>query len=169
MTSCRAIGRKPKAERRFSPILPFTFSAFSIRPSTEPNSVIHLAAVFSPHFGTPGTLSILSPIRARKSMIFSGGTPNFFSTPSLFSQLLSLPIVFTRRTLSLTSWAKSLSPVAITTLKPSSTAFFVRVPMVSSASIPGTWRKGIPSFWTPSKIRGICTERSSGIGGRLAL
>ena len=32
---------------------------------------------------TPGTLSEESPIRANKSIIFSGGNPHFLITPSL--------------------------------------------------------------------------------------
>ena len=43
----------------------------------------NLTAVLMPTPATPGTLSEESPIRANKSIIFSGGNPHFLITPSL--------------------------------------------------------------------------------------
>ncbi len=54
-----------KLARRLSPTLPPTSPARSIKASSEPNSFSHFAAVFGPHFGTPGMLSELSPIKAK--------------------------------------------------------------------------------------------------------
>ena len=57
-----------------------TWSAFSSAPSKEPYFFISFTAVFSPTPETPGTLSELSPINPRRSIIFSGGTPHLSST-----------------------------------------------------------------------------------------
>ena len=51
--------------RIFSPILPLMPSAASITPCREPCSLISFAAVLGPTPGTPGMLSLLSPISAR--------------------------------------------------------------------------------------------------------
>ena len=47
-----------------------------------PYWVIHLAAVLSPTFGTPGRLSELSPRSAATSGYWAGVTPYFASTAS---------------------------------------------------------------------------------------
>ncbi len=48
--------------------------------SRSPYSWISCAAFFGPMPGTPGTLSMASPISACASISFSGGTPNFSIT-----------------------------------------------------------------------------------------
>ena len=50
--------------------------------SRSPYSPISCAAVFTPMPGTPGTLSLESPISDCTSITFSGGTPNFSITSS---------------------------------------------------------------------------------------
>ena len=50
--------------------------------SRSPYSLISCAAVLTPMPGTPGTLSVESPISACTSITFSGGTPNFSITSS---------------------------------------------------------------------------------------
>ena len=72
-------------------------------------------------------------------------------------------------TLGPTSWARSLSPVEITTWKPPFAAMHEIVPMASSASIPGTVSTGQPSSLTASWIGSICRARSSGMAVRVAL
>ena len=52
-------------ERKFSPTLPPIDSAFFLIPSMSLYSLSHLTAVLGPTLSTPGTLSDLSPIRAR--------------------------------------------------------------------------------------------------------
>ncbi len=65
VTSLRPVGNQSSALRRFSPATPLIDAAAAITPSSEPCSVIHLAAVLGPTFSTPGTLSTVSPINAR--------------------------------------------------------------------------------------------------------
>ncbi len=55
-------------------------SAFARTLSSGPNSFTRSRAPFSPMPGTPGTLSTLSPTRARTSTTRSGGTPHLSST-----------------------------------------------------------------------------------------
>ena len=57
--------------------------------SRLPYSDSHFAAVFGPHFSTPGMLSTLSPISASRSTIWSARTPNFAMTAS--SSAMRLP------------------------------------------------------------------------------
>ena len=77
-------------------------------------------------------LSTLSPIRARKSMISSGPTPNFSFTPSTSRRLPVM--VLTSVMCPSTSCAMSLSPVEITTGRPAAALLRARVPITSSAS-----------------------------------
>ena len=100
-------------------------------------------------------------------MIRSGGTPNLATTPGMSS--VSFVIVLMSVTCSLTSCARSLSPVETTTRWPRSTATLHSVPIASSASMPGTSSTGQPISRTTSWIGAICSRRSSGIGGRWAL
>ena len=65
VTSVRDSGRCSSGSRRFSPTLPGTSPALAITPSRSPYASSHFTAVFGPTFGTPGTLSTLSPISAR--------------------------------------------------------------------------------------------------------
>ncbi len=58
----------------------FTLPAFASTFSRVPYSFSSPAAVFSPTPGTPGMLSILSPVRERRSATWLGGTPHFSST-----------------------------------------------------------------------------------------
>ncbi len=167
VASCFDSDRCGIAARRFSPILPPIAAALAITFSSVPYSASHLAAVFGPHLSTPGMLSTLSPVRARKSAICSGLTPNFSTTPAL--SVTELLIVLTSRTCASTSWAKSLSPVEISTCMPAAAACRARVPMTSSASTPGTRSSGMPSASTTAIIGSTCALRSGGVGGRLAL
>ena len=78
-------------------------------------------------------------------------------------------MVFTSLTRPSTSWAMSLSPVEITTSRPSSAARRASVPMTSSASTPSILSSGRPSACTASISGATCERRSSGMGGRCAL
>ncbi|MOA19947.1 hypothetical protein D3C78_1403590 [compost metagenome] len=85
-------------------------------------------------------LSTLSPIRARKSMMCSGPTPNFSCTPATSS---TLPVmVLTRVTWPSTSCAISLSPVEMITGRPFAALLRASVPITSSASTPSTHSSG---------------------------
>ncbi len=55
-------------------------SRLASRPSSEPYSVSSWAAFLGPMPGTPGTLSLVSPISASASQTSSGPTPNFSIT-----------------------------------------------------------------------------------------
>ena len=78
----------------------------------------------------------------------SGGTPNLACTPATSS--VSLLIVLTRVTRSLTSCARSLSPVDTTLFTPCDSAWRTSVPITSSASMPGTSSSGQPMARTAS-------------------
>ena len=67
----------------FSRSLPFTSDERLMSSSTEPNSLMSLAAVFSPTPGQPGKLSALSPMRANKSLTCSGVFTPYLSSISL--------------------------------------------------------------------------------------
>ena len=97
----------------------------------------------------------------------AGAAPNFASTPP--SSRTESSMVLTRVTRSSTSWAMSLSLVEMTTRRPLSRARSARVPMTSSASTPGTQRRGRPSPRTIRCSGSICARSSSGMGGRFAL
>ena len=97
----------------------------------------------------------------------SGGTPNLASTPATSSR--SIVIVLISVTCGVTSCARSLSPVLITTRWPLAAASRASVPMASSASMPGTSSTGQPSRRTTSWIGSICSTSCSGIGARCAL
>ena len=58
----------------------FIAGAAASTVSRSPNSLISCAAPFGPIPGTPGTLSVESPISACTSTILSGVTPNFSIT-----------------------------------------------------------------------------------------
>ena len=70
--------------------------------------------------GTPGTLSVESPISACTSMTFSGGTPNF-SITSARPIFLSF-MVSSKTTRSLTSCIKSLSEETMVAVAPAAPA-----------------------------------------------
>ena len=172
MTSLRAVGSQSRAWRRFSPTTPLISPACATTASSEPYCSSHLTAVLGPHLGTPGTLSTVSPTSVSQSTIRSGGTPNFSITASRssgFGGPLSRVIVSTSTTLSSTSCARSLSPVATTVFMPRSLACRASVPITSSASMPSIMTSGQPSARTSSWITGICLRRSSGIALRVAL
>ena len=82
--------------------------------SSEPNCRTSSFAPFSPIPGTPGMLSVVSPINANTSGTCSGRTPNSFSTISASMTRLSL-CGLRIRTPSPTSWNRSLSAVTIMT------------------------------------------------------
>ena len=58
----------------------FIVGAAASTASSVPNSLTRAAAPLGPIPGTPGTLSVESPISACTSIIFSGATPNFSIT-----------------------------------------------------------------------------------------
>jgi hypothetical protein len=100
-------------------------------------------------------------------MICSGKTSNFAFTPSRSS---TVPLIVLMQVIfGSTSWAMSLSPVEMSTLRPCFAAVMASVPMTSSASTPVSRRIGRPWPRTASNNGWICERRSSGIGGRCAL
>ena len=172
VTSSRPFGSQSSAARRFSPTLPLMASAWAMRASSVPYSFSHLAAVLGPTLSTPGTLSTVSPVRLRKSMIWSGFTPNFSRTPAASIGTGGTPsrvMVLTRMVSSSTSCARSLSPVEITVRMPARRACVASVPITSSASMPGTTSSGQPSACVSSWMGAIWATRSSGVEARLAL
>ena len=66
--------------RKFWPATPLISSAWATSSSSEPYWRIHLVAVFSPTFGTPGRLSDGSPRSAAKSGYCAGVSWYFSST-----------------------------------------------------------------------------------------
>ena len=89
------------------------------------------AAVLTPMPGTPGTLSVESPISACTSMTFSGGTPNF-SITSARPIFLSF-MVSNMMTPSSTSCIKSLSDDTMVAVAPASQ----RLPHIGRDQIVG--------------------------------
>ena len=71
------LGRFHRVCRRLSCLIS---PARRIRVSRSPYSMMSCAAVLTPMPGTPGTLSLESPISAWTSITFSGPTPNFSIT-----------------------------------------------------------------------------------------
>ena len=71
--------------------------------------------------GTPGTLSVESPIRACTSIIFCGGTPNFSITSGM--PILRSFMVSYMTTQSVTSCIRSLSEATMVALAPASQAW----------------------------------------------
>ena len=65
-----------------SPTLPPIPAVFASNFSSEPNSIIHFAAVFSPTPGIEGKLSLGSPRSAAKSGYCAGVKPYFSKTAS---------------------------------------------------------------------------------------
>ena len=59
----------------FSFCLPLSMSVCATRSSTVPNWFTSFAAVLSPTPGTPGMLSLVSPLRATKSRYCAGVMP----------------------------------------------------------------------------------------------
>ncbi len=99
----------------------------------------------------------------------SGDTPNLAFTASTSSTSGGLAMVLINVTSDVTSCARSLSPVEISTLWPLAAAMAASVPMASSASMPGTSSTGQPSRRTASWMGSICCASASGIGARWAL
>ncbi len=88
--------------------------------SRSPYSVMSAAAVLTPMPGTPGTLSVESPISDCTSITLSGGTPNFSITsagPIRRSFMVSYMV-----TPSLTSCIRSLSDDTMVALAPAAQA-----------------------------------------------
>ena len=75
--SWRLRSTSARCSRSLSPALPLTSSTRSTSSASEPNSVTHLAAVFSPTPGMLGRLSLGSPRRAAKSGYWAGVRPYF--------------------------------------------------------------------------------------------
>ena len=125
-----------RCSRSASPALPLTSSIRSTRLASEPNSEIHLLAVFSPTPGMPGRLSLGSPRTAAKSGYCDGVSPYFSTTAAGVKRVIS---VMPRRvirtvTRSDTSCRASRSPVTTRTSISSAAASVARVAMRSSAS-----------------------------------
>ena len=142
--------------------LPGTRCRFSYRRSTLPNWPMSFAAVFSPTPGTPGILSMESPISARRSGICSGVTPIFTFTAASSSTTRSppRPLVVKTRTRGLTSWSMSLSAVTRTTSTGESRTRSTSVPSTSSASKPG------PRAGASAAPRRAAARTESGCAGR---
>ena len=125
----------------------FMSSACATICSMEPNWAISFLAVFSPTPRMPGMLSEASPQRPRRSITWRGSlTSNFSLTSSTPMRVSGLPMRPKRYilTVGVTSWAKSLSGVTMTTWSnPASSALWLRVPITSSASKPSQVRMGM--------------------------
>ena len=160
-----------RCSRSFSPALPLTSPTRSTSSASEPNSTIHLDAVFSPTPGMLGRLSLGSPRRAAKSGYWAGVRPYFsISSPGVNRVVSVTPrAVFSTVTRSLMSWNASRSPVTITTSMSSAAAWVASVAMRSSASYPASDTRGMPSASSTSKIRLSWLRKSAGVSRRLAL
>ena len=82
VVSWRLRSTLPRFSRSASPALPLTSSTRFTRFSSDPNSVIHFVAVFSPTPGMDGRLSLGSPRSAAKSGYWAGVRPYFSSRPA---------------------------------------------------------------------------------------
>ena len=156
----------------FSRCLPFNLSEFAIIPSTEPNSFNSFDADFGPIPGIPGILSAASPCSPRTSITCSTLSTSKRSQisfgPHISAGLPPLPgrNIFD---LSVTNCPKSLSGVIINVLKPSFSAIFAKVPIVSSASKPATSIIGILNAAIISLIGCTIEIIPSGVSSRCAL
>ena len=103
--------------RSASPTLPFTASTLSTSACSDPYSMIHFDAVFSPTPGMPGRLSLGSPRSAAKSGYCVGVNPYFSTTASGVNRVSSLTPLRGYKTVtsSLTNWSESRSPVTTST------------------------------------------------------
>ena len=95
-------------------------------------------AVFSPMPGTPGMLSLLSPIRAFRSIMWMGSKPYVSrKTAGVMSVVSVWPmreVTSLTRVWSVISWRLSLSPVTTTHSQPRCWQRREMVPSRSSAS-----------------------------------
>ena len=130
-------------------------------------------AVFSPMPFTPGMLSLASPMRAFRSMMWMGSKP--YSSRKV-SGVISLVVVWPMRVdtsftrvVSVTSWRESLSPVTMTVSHPAAVSFTEMVPMRSSASQPSSSYRGMFMASSTSFRMGSWAASSSGIPLRWAL
>ena len=113
---------------------------------------------------------MLSPINARRSGICSGVTPHLAVTAaSSYHTGSPRALAESTRTRGLTSWSMSLSLVTRTISTGSPFMRSTRVPSTSSASKPGTSRRGSRSASKTRITRAIWLRRSSGIPGRVSL
>ncbi len=103
--------------RRFSCLISLA-RASSV--SRSPYSPISCAAVLTPMPGTPGTLSVESPISDCTSITLSGGTPNFSITSARPIRLSFMVSYMTTR--SFTSCIRSLSDDTMVVVAPASQA-----------------------------------------------
>ena len=130
-------------------------------------------AVFSPMPFTPGMLSLASPMRALRSMMWMGSKP--YCSRKL-SGVISLVVVcpmrvdtsFTRVD-SVTSCRESLSPVTTTVSHPAAVSRAAMVPMRSSASHPSSSYRGMFMASSTSFSTGSWAASSSGMPLRWAL
>ena len=159
----------PRCAAIASPVLPLTLSRLASSASSDPNSVISLAAVLIPIPRTPGTLSTGSPMSANMSTTWSGRTPfesKSSSTPSVLSDCGSKRCVR-----SSTSCPRSLSRLTILISRSGCSRRMRRttVAMVSSASTSATASTGTDICFKSATHRSTCGCRSSGAGLRFAL
>jgi hypothetical protein len=135
----------------------FTLSALSKISSKAPSACMSLTAVFSPIPGTPGILSDVSPANPLISGTYVGSTPRRSLTASTSYVSISLMprFVTMARVSSDTSCRVSLSPVTIRLSTPASSACFVIVPIMSSASYPSISSTGMRKAERSSFMRGI--------------
>ena len=150
-----------------------TWGRAAYRSSMEPYRWTRAMAVFSPTPFTPGMLSLESPMRAFRSMMWMGSKPYSSRKASgVMSRVVVRPMrVDTSFTVvvSVTSWRESLSPVTMTVSHPAAVSFSEMVPMRSSASQPSSSYMGMFMAASTSLSRGSWLANSSGIPFRVAL
>ena len=145
----------------------------SYNASIEPYRPTRAMAVFSPTPLTPGMLSLASPMRALRSIMWMGSKP--YSSRKA-SGVMSLVVVRPMRVdtsftvvWSVTSWRESLSPVTTMVSHPAAVSLAAMVPIRSSASQPSISYMGMFIADSTSFKMGIWLASSSGIPFRVAL
>ena len=143
-----------------------------------PADEVTMRTILGPMPGTPGTLSLESPINESTSTNWSGRSPShsIAKSSSLYgtSEYLFTSSLFflggrNRINPGRNSWKKSLSGLATATAMPSSIARPASVPMISSASTPGTRTSVMSMARKSSWTTGTALMTSSGAGGRWPL
>ncbi len=168
VTSWRLRSNRSAAARRFSPRLPRISSAWAIRLASVSYSASSCAAVFGPIPGTPGTLSVLSPVRVCRSITWSGRTPLLANRPAGSRTVSCCTSTITTRSVS--SCSRSLSRETMrNSICSWSATCAANVAITSSASNPGAAKTGMPNASINSRTRAIWGTRSSGVGRRVAL
>ena len=156
VTSSRERASCERAFSKFSRRLPLISSMLSKIPSIESYCWINCAAVFKPIFLTPGTLSEVSPIKARVSTTWDGFMP-FVSSSDRSSIILSLwrSSIVTRSPINNCSRSLSLEIIVTSISRASGLSRIARVTeaMISSASNSGRPSVKIPNASSNSMMR----------------